>query len=164
MTDSGEYTGPKTLGDVTVTLTGCELNKIQYHNTATAGEIKLNALKGEIGYFDETFAKPHARGVGLDLTPETGSYLAGGIEGSTLKERWSGSVIAEVAPPYNEFRKELKLRFERSSAKQAIQSLEGMPNDTPLTETWNGFEWNPGAETAWSGEILNQGEELELKA
>lgn len=163
--DTGEFTGPKTVGKVNVIFTGCELNTKPCHNTPTSGEIKTKTLKGEIGYFDETFGKPHAQGVGIDLTPETGIFEAEGVECSTLLLRVTGSVIGEVEPPYNVFTKEVKLKFEQAAGKQAIQSFEGLPKDTLLTETWNGTGWNePGAESAQSGEAVNKGEELELKA
>lgn len=163
--DTGQFTGPKTVGDVNMTFAGCELNKIKCGNTATAGEIKTKTLKGEIGYVSEVFGKPveHTT-VGLDLMPESGAYVAEEIRCEILWLRIGGSVIGEVLPPYNVFTKELKLRFQESAGKQAIQSFEGMPKDTLLTETWGGFEWNPGVETGLSGEVVNKGEELELKA
>lgn len=164
-TYSGEVTGPKTLGNISLTLTGCEIDKSSFTNTGTAGEIKFNTLKGEIGYVTEVFNKPveHTT-VGLDLSPQSGSYLAEGIYWLTSILRFSGSLIGEVLPPYNALTKEVKLRFQQSAGKQAIQNLEGMPKDTPLTEAWAGTGWNEGEETGFSGEWAGKGEELELKA
>jgi hypothetical protein len=163
-TDTGEFTGPKTAGNIEVTFTGCELNKIPCKNTATEGEIATKTLKGEIGYYDEENGKAVPRKVGLDLTPQTGLYEAEEVRCSTLLLRVTSSVIGEVVPPYNVFTKEVKLKFQQSAGKQAIQSFEGMPKDTLLTETWNGTSWNPGAESGQSGEAVGKGEELELKA
>lgn len=165
--DTGKFTGPKTVGDINVTFTGCELNKVKCQTTATLGEIKTKTLKGEIGYVDEVFGTPveHTT-VGIDLTPESGAYEAEDILCEASKLRVTGSVIGEVLPPYNVFTKEVKLRFQQSAGKQAIQNLEGMPKDTLLTETWSGIaeEYNPPIESAQSGEAANKGEELELAA
>lgn len=161
--DTGEVTGPKTLGDIQIVLTGCVLNKVQCHNTATANEIVTKALKGEVGYFDEVFGKPVARRVGLDLTPESGSKEVVEVECERIPLWVEGSVIGEVVPPYNVFTKETTLKFEQSAGRQAIQSLEGMPNDTLLTQEPCDF-WCPPIETSMSGELGNKGEELDLRA
>jgi hypothetical protein len=162
--DTGEVTGPKTLGEIQIVLTGCELNRISCKSEgALAGEIRLNPLKGEVGYFDEVFGKPETRGVGVDLMPESGSREAEGIRCSTLLLWIEGSVIGEVVPPYNVFTKEVKLRFTESAGKQAIQSFEGVPQDTLLTGVWAGW-WEPPIGTGLSGEVKNKGEDLELKA
>lgn len=163
--DTGKFTGPKTVGEVNVTFTGCELDKASCSNTGKAGEIKTKTLKGEIGYVSEVFGKPvEQTTVGIDLTPQSGEYEAEEILCALARLRVTGSVIGEVLPPYNVFTKVVKLRFQQSAGKQAIQSLEGMPKDTLLAETWDGSEWNPGEGFAASGEIVMKGEELELKA
>lgn len=125
--DTDEVTGPKTLGDIQIVLTHCELDRAQCSNTGSVGEIRMNTLKGEIGYFDEVFGESVARGVGLDLTPESGSREVEGIECDSGPLWIEGSVIGEVVPPYNVFTKELKIKFQQSAARQAIQSFEGTP-------------------------------------
>lgn len=162
--DTGQATGPKTVGNITVIFTGCELTKNTCSNTTKAGEIKTKPLKGTIGYFDEEFKLPVTKAVGIELSAEEpGGYLAE-FSCSTVKLRVSQSVIGEVKPPYNVFTKEVKLSFRQASGEQAIQSFEGEAKANLLTETFNGNEWNPGVESGQSGEAVNKGEELELEA
>lgn len=162
-TDEGEFTGPKTVGNIEVTFTKCELNKHPCSNTATAGEIKTNTLKGEIGYYDEEEGKSVARKVGLDLTAQSSAFEAENIQCASINLRVHGSVIGEIAPPYNVFTKEVKLKFRQSNGIQAIQSFEGLEPDFLETESC-GVECFTTGESGQSGEATNKGEELELKA
>ncbi len=164
--DTGFFTGPKQVGDVNVIFTGCHLNEYKCKSAgAGEGEIKTYTLKGEIGFVGEKFGVPVSQTtVGVDLTPESGEYLAEFVC-QTDPFRVSGSVIGEVEAPYNVFTKEVKLKFEEAGGVQAIKSFEGMPEDTLTTETWNGSSFNkPGSESGQSGEAVNKGEELELAA
>jgi hypothetical protein len=172
--DEGEFTGPKTVGNISVIFTGCELNKIKCSNTATAGEIKTDTLKGTIGYFDERFEKAVAKGVGVELTAQTGVLLAEEIGCGSILVQVKASVIGEVETPYNVFTKEVKLKFQQAAGRQAIQNFEGepIPPFNPPTETgtilctelWGGSGWNGCLQSSQSGEAVNKGEELELKA
>lgn len=170
--DTGEFTGPKTVGNVNVTFTGCELDKASCSSGVTAGEIKTKTLKGTIGYFDEEFKKPVAKAVGIDLSAqEAGGYLAE-FSCALALFRVSDSVIGEVKAPYNVFTKEVKLHFSQADGEQGIQSFEGEAKDTLCTETLGADEWHAchtesephAGESGQSGEAENKGEELELKA
>ena len=71
--DSGQFTGPKTVGKVKVEFFGCtKLGKVCTSVGApTGGEIVPNVLSGEIGYITkegEVTLPPHT--VGLDLHPK----------------------------------------------------------------------------------------------
>jgi hypothetical protein len=178
--DEGEFTGPKTVGNINVTFTGCELNKIKCESEgAKVGEIKTTTLKGEIGYFDERFETAVTKGVAIKLSAQSGVLLAEHVSCGSILFQVKASVIGEVEPPYNTFTKEVKLKFQQSSGHQAIRRLEGEPipeeeiehvgaptetGSILCTELWGGSGWNGCLQSAQSGEATNKGEELELKA
>lgn len=158
--DVGKFTGPKAAGGVVVTFKGCELSGHKCENTGKAGEVKTNALKGEIGYIEKATHK-----VGVDLSAETGLYEAQ-FHCGELTMRVSGSVIGQVTSPINTFTKVATLVFTQSLGKQHVQNLEGQPKDTLVTELAGAGGENFGTplESGESTEVENKGEELELKA
>lgn len=163
-TYTGDVTGPKTLGNIELTFTKCEWNKKPMENTATSGEIKMNTLKGELGYFDEEEGQMVPREVGLELQPQTGTFWATEIHSAFVDFQMSGSVIGEVDPSvYNVFDKEMKLTFRESNGLQGIPHFEGMPEAFLLMETC-GVECLPYGEAGMNTETTQKGEELELKA
>jgi opacity protein-like surface antigen len=161
-TDTGEFNGPKSAANVAVTFKGCELAHHTCQNTATAGEIKTNALKGEIGYIEGGAAKHE---VGVALTSQTGIYL-GEFKCGELEIRVHGTVIGLVTSTKNAFTKEATLLFQQSGGEQRIKKLEGGPTDVLLTESRKtGAEWPiEAAESGEETESTGKGEELELKA
>lgn len=159
--DTGEFNGPKTAAKILVTFKGCELNHHQCQNTATAGEVKTNALKGEIGYIEGGKAKHE---VGVALTSESSPYEAE-FHCGELELRVHGTVIGLVISTQNAFTKEASLLFQQSNGEQAIKHLEGGPLDILLTEARKtGGEWGTPSESGESTETTGKGEELELKA
>ena len=170
--DTGHFTGPRTVGHIVIAWTGCETAGLKFENTAKEGEIRTEPLRAEIGFFDESKGKNVPQEVGIDLRPESGEYLAqyhGGSVPPVLNIRWKGSVIGEIVPgpksPYNKFSKELTLNFEEIGGKQAIEKFETGPKDTLVAETCKGCEPTlPEDNLAWSSEMTGKGEELYLKA
>lgn len=177
-TDEGKFNGPKTAEDVKVIFKGCVLGPHACKSEgASAGEIKVNPLKGEDGYLSK---EKHE--VGVSLTNETGKYLVTILcdEGED-KLRVSGAIVGKVEPPYNVFTKEATFTFLQHAAVQQYEKLEGKPKALLMTEIRTGtstfgpepcepVRWaedNPGGCETGSGEetkALNKGEELELKA
>jgi hypothetical protein len=162
-TDSGKFTGSKAAGDVVAIFSGCEVAGIKCSNTSKAGEIKTNALDGEVGYINAA-----KKEVGADLKPESAAYLAEfECEESPfpLRLRVSGSVIGRVSP-INTFTKSATFTFRESGGKQEVEKFESGLPDTPITGTCKGVGCTPNGEDE-SGEettVVNKGEELELKA
>jgi hypothetical protein len=160
--DTGEFNGPKSAAHILVTFKGCELAHHQCQNTATLGEIKTNALKGEIGYV-EGGASRHE--VGVALTAESGAYEAE-FKCGELELRVHGSVIGLVTSTENAFTKEATLLFQQPGGEQRIKKLQGGPTDVLLTEARKtGGEWpGEGAESGEALETTGKGETLDLKA
>jgi hypothetical protein len=162
-TDSGEFTGPKTAGDVVAVFSGCEITGHKCSNTSKAGEIKTNPMEGEVGYINKANKE-----AGADLKPETGLYFAefecgSGEEG--LHVRVTGSVIGTIAP-INKFSKEATFSFKETNGKQHPEEFEGGVKDTLISELCKGEGCTPSGNNP-SGEetiVTNKGEELELKA
>ncbi len=96
-TGSGEYSGPKSVADVTITLTGCQLAGVGscQSSEAASGEVALNALEGELGVIATSTEGPLKNKIGTDLKPASGMTLAAfACAGTPVLV--TGSVIAEV--------------------------------------------------------------------
>jgi len=127
-TDVGKISGPKT-GSVTITWTGCTLNKKTQCSTpgSAPGEIVSPALSMTLGYINKG-----AKTVGIDLAePSGGPFLLFSCLAGT-RVLVVGSVIGRILPinklvtPSETF----KLRFQQVGGIQNVQSLEGEPKDT----------------------------------
>ena len=127
-TDVGEFTGPKT-GFVTITWTGCKLNKKTQCSTpgSAPGEIVSPVLSMTLGYISKS-----AKTVGVDLAePSGGPFLLFSCLAGT-RVLVVGSVIGRIMPvnklvtPSETF----KLRFQQAGGIQTVQNLEGEPKDT----------------------------------
>jgi hypothetical protein len=130
--DEGEFTGPKTAGNIKVTFTGCKASSIPCENGAS-GEMKTNLLEGEIGYISKT-----AHIVGMDLKAQSGEVMlelhCGSPPEPILRVLITGSVIGSIEP-LNVFTKELTIDFAENRGHPVIPLLEGMSEpDVPLAE------------------------------
>jgi hypothetical protein len=68
-TNAGRAKGVNELEDVQITFKGCELNgSVGCTNTSTEGEVKVNPVKGHLGYLEKSASPPK---VGVLLEPET---------------------------------------------------------------------------------------------
>jgi hypothetical protein len=154
----GNVTGPKTIGDITLIGSGCEFIG-ECSNTSTAGEVVFKSLTGEIGYINKT-----KKEVGVDLKPESGSYLTE-FECGELKLRLAGSVIGRISP-INIMSKDTEFKFSGSGGKQEIEKFETGLSDTPFFEECLGEGCTPkGHDNASiATTFVNKGEELMLKA
>ena len=167
--DTGEFTGPKSAGDILVIFTGCTHgDQPCCKNTSKSGEIKVNPLKAEIGYIN---ASEH--NVGFDLSPETGEVdaeLHCGDEGNTtLYLRTVGSVVGEIVLADQHVHRHREGQLEQRAGKQNIEKLEGFPKDTLTTEACTEIApktCTPGGDDESGEETLaeGKGETLELKA
>jgi alpha-tubulin suppressor-like RCC1 family protein len=119
---SGEYTSPKSVANVLLTLTGCEHGGAKCTSAgAGEGELVTSTLEGELGWRNKTSLQ-----VGLDLAPSEPGSFAEGKCGST-KVEISGSVIGVVQT--DEMLKFSTLTFEQKEGKQKPTHFsEGEPD------------------------------------
>ena len=94
---TGEYSGPKTVANVTITLTGCHLGELGSCQSikAAEGEVVLTTLDGELGVIATSAEGPTQNKIGTDLKPASGEVVAAFSCGVT-PVLVSGSVIAQV--------------------------------------------------------------------
>lgn len=127
--DSGEVTGPKTVGNVVVIFHNCSSTEsggcsVKSEGGPNASLIITKTLDGELGSVKPAEA---ASGVGLLLLPTTGTVFVT-LVGSCLPLSPSpvdGSVAGEVTPVNGAPSKDGKIIFQGSGAagKQLIQSI-----------------------------------------
>jgi hypothetical protein len=151
--DEGKLTSPTTEGDVVSTFSGCESLEKKCHSPGQkAGTIVTNKLAGETGEIEG------GSGAGVDLKPESGTYLAEfECEGLTVKV--TGSVIGEETP-VNKFTKTEDSIFQvNKEGYQQYKKFKGGPEDV-LESLIDG---TGPYESGQQAEAVNKGEELELK-
>jgi hypothetical protein len=127
---SGLITGRKTVGEVVLTLTGCESSG-QRCTTAGLGEgeVRTQTLEGQLGIVSQTEKEAKVTNhIGLDLfaPARTGpvlEYACGGGATQTL----SGSVIAPVIA--NRMQKTSGLKFSQAAGVQKPNAFEGSAPD-----------------------------------
>jgi hypothetical protein len=120
----GEITGPKTLGGVVITLTGCESNatKCTTAGAATEGEVVSGTLEGELGWE----SKP-LKHVATDLFPagHTGPFFE--FTCGTVPVQVIGSVI--VKDSAGKMLSSETLKYTEKGSKQKPERFEGGPLD-----------------------------------
>lgn len=108
---TGEFTGPKTVGNLHVTFTGCEsLAKKCSTSGAAEGEVKVNTLAGELEW--ESKAK---KTVAIDLFPQEGELFVT-FHCGPAESKVKGSVLTNVKAGKME-----STVTEKFSAKTGVQ-------------------------------------------
>ena len=130
-TSGGEYTGVKTVGMVSLTLTGCTRGTEKCASAATAGEIVTRALEGELGV-EKLGATSAKNKIALDLHPKTGVVAQFTCGATTVDVQ--GSVIVPIKS--NKMYLTQALKFKASKGKQKPESFVGGPKDV-LEESFN---------------------------
>ena len=135
-TSTGEYTGPKTVGDIVMTLTGCELAAPAAKCAsagAAAGEIVTKQLEGILGVVKlGTSSASNKLGLALYPTGKVGSVTEFTCAGTTVSIQ--GSVIVPVMA--NKVSLTQALDFKGSKGKQTPESFLLEPRDV-LEESIN---------------------------
>ena len=134
-TSAGEYTGLKTVGNVTLTLTGCARGTEKCSSAgAAAGEIVTKSLEGTLGV-EKLGASKAANKIGLDLfaTGHAGAFMEFSCASATVSVQ--GSVIVPVSA--DKMLLSVKLKASASKGKQKPESFVGEPKDI-LEESFNG--------------------------
>jgi hypothetical protein len=132
-TGTGEISGPTTVENVTLTLTGCERPINCETDPRSPGPVILSGLKGRLGVI-KAGETPLKDKIGLDLRGENTFFCGQGIEKLDL----SGSAIGVIAPtdsmttlrtwPFSEVRgKQSPDRFEAG----VPETMEWMSNGSP---------------------------------
>jgi hypothetical protein len=126
-TSTGEYTGPKTVGGVVLTFTGCERLGEKCSTAGAAGEIATTPLEGALGVIKVSTEGPLKNQIGLDLFPvgRTGFVMVFSCGATPASVR--GSVIMPVT--VNMMKLTSTLSYEQSKGKQRVESFSGEPRD-----------------------------------
>ena len=152
----GEYTGPKTVGNISVVFTGCESLGFKCKTPASAeGEISTNLLSGRLVW--EKFKKK----VAIDLVPQS-TELFVEFQCGPANAKVTGSVMTNVPADV------VKTTFEeRFTAKKGKQKPEFYYNaaDEKIQDVLISKIGGPGAELEQSGQTVtnNQTDEEALE-
>jgi hypothetical protein len=125
---AGEYTGRKTVGNVTFDFTGCEMGGVKCSSLgALEGEVRSATLQGALGVVKVSIEGAFKNTIGLDLLPaaEGGAALEFGCGPTPVTVR--GSVIAPVTR--NAMKLTTNLPYTQSAGKQKPESFAGEPKD-----------------------------------
>jgi alpha-tubulin suppressor-like RCC1 family protein len=119
---SGEFVGPKSVGDVSLTFTGCAIGKGKHAQAcasagAAAGEIRSSQLEGAIG-----FTNTEKDAVALELLPVGGgAFLTFTCATTTTEVR--GEALGAISP-INSSKASFKVSFAGSNGKQHIEHFQ----------------------------------------
>ncbi len=133
----GEYSGTRTVDDVTLTLTGCERAGESCESGASEGEIKSQLLTGTLGVILASKEGPLMNKIGLDLRPAAGSTIAQFSCGSTPVVI-TGAVIGGVERNVMHLNTGLWTFATAKAGKQKPEGLEGGPKQTLQIEAGAG--------------------------
>jgi hypothetical protein len=129
----GEYTGPKTVGGVVVTFTGCESGGIKCKTAGSAeGELVTKPLEGVIGIEKRVFVEgkevAKKNKIAFDLFPvgKTGLFIE--FSCSTLALTVQGSILVPLTPT-NKMLSALTLKYSAKGGVQKPTHFEGEPID-----------------------------------
>ena len=132
-TGAGEYTGSKTVANVTLTLTGCEGAGVKCTSPgAGEGELVTSALAGSLGVESVSPLGAAKNKIGWDLEPATEgtpvmTYTCG-VSSATIR----GSLIGPLVT--NKMTTKPSLKWVEASGKQKPESFAGMPKDILETQ------------------------------
>ncbi len=149
---TGEYTGPKTVGNVKVTFTGCENTALKTpcgSGSASSGEIVSNVLQGEVGVIKgETNPINSTVGIRLEAVPgsDVSDFECVFGEG-TISVKITGSVIHQVTKNLMILKENEKFQqhkglqkpenFEGGTSEVLYSSIGGQSGESLLTELEN---------------------------
>ncbi len=130
----GQYTGPRTVGALTVTLTGCEhASKECSSSGAEAGEVVSQTLEGVLGV-EKRGASIAANKIGLKLYPAGGTASVMGFNCGTTNISVKGSLIVPIGADKMSLTRAFKAKA--SKGKQSPERFVSGPTDI-LEESLN---------------------------
>ncbi|MDQ6811338.1 MAG: IPT/TIG domain-containing protein [Actinomycetota bacterium] len=152
-TSGGEFSGPKTIAQVTVTLTGCHLELSNCQSTgAKEGEVVSNTLAGELGIVKKSIEGPVKNQIGVDLKPAVGVTMFEFTCGLTTVSI-QGSVIVETH--VNSMVNTIELKYTAPKTVQKPSRFEGGPPDVFETSLNGGLFHKSG----WTATTIQSNEE-----
>jgi hypothetical protein len=125
---AGEYTGKKTVANVTFDFSGCEMSGVKCSSLgALEGEVTSSTLEGRLGVVTTSPEGPLKNTIGIDLFPATegGAVLEFDCGLTAVSVR--GSVIAPVSR--NVMKLTANLPYTQSAGKQKPEGFTGEPKD-----------------------------------
>ena len=126
-TGRGEYTGAKSVGNVVLTLTGCESGSLKCNSAGQpSGTAVFGPLEGMLGIVEKG-ETPAQDKIGLDLFPGAKEGLVVHVECSGLSISVQGSVIVPVTA--KSMKLTATLKFKQAKGKQKPEQFEGGPKD-----------------------------------
>jgi hypothetical protein len=127
-TGTGEYTGVKTVANVTLDFTGCEMSGAKCTSEGAAeGELRSATLIGALGVIKTSTEGPLKNTIGLDLQPATEAGPVVEFACGTTSASVHGSVIVPVSR--DAMKLTASLTFTEGLGKQKPESFEGQPRD-----------------------------------
>lgn len=121
-TSTGEYTGLKTIGKMTVKFTGCETNKVKCESAgAGVGNITTAVLEGPIGF--EKVVVPASKDTVADELKATGGGHLADFECVGLTVEVRGSVLHKITA--NAMKLTATEKFTASKGKQKPEHFAG---------------------------------------
>jgi hypothetical protein len=127
-TSTGEYIGRKTVGNVVITFTGCEMAGSKCTGAgAEEGEVITNTLEGVLGIEKTSTEGPAKNKIAQDLFPvgEEGALLEFSCGSTPVSVR--GSVLSPVKA--NKMLSTATLKYAATAGKQKPEKFEGLPKD-----------------------------------
>src|SRR5207244_1421427 len=136
-TGHGEFTGPKTVGGVGMTFTGCHRGELEKCESPSAaeGEVASATLQGELGVVTTSSEGPVKNKIGLDLKPASGETVAE-FSCAGVPVLVTGSVIVEVKA--NSMLSKVTLKYAASKGVQKPSRFEGGAEDVLHTKLGEG--------------------------
>jgi len=126
-TSTGEYTGRKTVGNVVITFTGCEMGGSKCTGAgAEEGEVATSMLEGVLGIEKTSTEGPAKNKIAQDLFPVGGGPLMEFSCGPTPVSV-HGSVLNPVKS--NKMLSTVTVKYAATAGKQKPEKFEGLPKD-----------------------------------
>ncbi len=125
---TGELSGPKTIGNVVVTFTACEMGGSKCSSAdAGEGEVVTKTLEGALGIEQKSSEGPIKNKIAMDLLPvgESGPVMEFSCGPTAVSVK--GSVLVPVKS--NTMMSVATLKFTGTVGKQKPEGFEGLPKD-----------------------------------
>jgi FG-GAP repeat len=125
---SGEYTSAKSVGDVTMTFTGCEFSGAKCSSVGgSEGEITTETLEGVLGVEKTSTRGAKSNKIALDLFPVGGAGVVMEFSCGATAVSVRGSVLNRV--PTNKMLATETMKYAEKAGKQKPEKFEGLPVD-----------------------------------
>lgn len=157
-TNSGEYTGPKTIANLAITFTGCEAGALKCSTEgAAAGEVITEPLAAGVAF--AIFGKKEKRegtGIGRATAPAEGEVIVT-MTCAGLSVTLKGTVLNFLMP--NKMQLTSILKYKATKGKQKPQFYENEAKENEFGVLFSSFGGGPFVQTGLSAEVVQTNEE-----